>query len=300
MTELNLEDLPDEVLLMIAENSPGPGFGLANKRLAGIWKEKNDLRRLILKKDKKAGNPKFSDRFGKDEIELCLNTGFLYPLEKNFYGDWTKKSTEYLSPSFVLFGRALGRRQELPPIRHITTKSYQTSFKIPDMDEFFGKKQEKITQKYANALGAFRNYISFGLGQRVAKNQNKGRKIWYISWFSQRKKYLDSWFLAGYAFENRDRKIDWEKDLPKKVQKQLKKEAKKLLYYGDGISDWSIPFYTIRSLGREENLESLSNYLVEKGLVPENKMAKYQKHWYEWTFGIGERNAIKTLVEASM
>nr|QZX43737.1 hypothetical protein MarQu_155 [Marseillevirus sp.] len=75
MTELNLEDLPDEVLLMIAENSPGPSFGLANKRLAGIWNEANNLRRLILKKDKKAGNPKFSDRFGKDEIEPLSQHG---------------------------------------------------------------------------------------------------------------------------------------------------------------------------------------------------------------------------------
>nr|WRK65097.1 hypothetical protein MarFTME_052 [Marseillevirus futianmevirus] len=297
---LRLEDLPDEVLSLIAENSPGPGFGLANKRLAGIWKEGNNLRRMILRKDKRAGDPKFSNMFGEDEIQLCLNTEFLYPIKENMYGKWTNKRVMYYSPSFILFGKVLGKRQELPPIRSIaTTKGYHTEHKIPDLGELFGEEKKDVSKKYLENLDNFKYYISFGFGQRIAKNQNKRRTGQYISTFSQRKKYLDSWFLAGYAFENRNKNIDWEKDLPKRVQKQLKREAEHLHYYGEGISSWTIPFYTLRSIGKEKNLESLTKYLVANGLVPQQKMAKYQEHWEEWIFSKKHKHAIKILVESS-
>lgn len=274
---VRLEDLPDEVLSMIAENSPGLSFGLANKRLAGIWNEANDLRRLILKKDKKAGNPKFSDRFGKEEIELCLDTGFLYPIRKNFYGKWTKDKTGYFSPSFILFGRAIGERQELPPLKWI--EATDDISRVPDMDEFFGKKQGEITEKYVDALGEFKHYISFGLGQSAAKNQNKKGEIWNVSSFRKRKEYLDSWFLMGYTFENRDRRIDWKNDIPVEVQKQFEKQADELRDYGDGISFWITLFYFIKSIGKETKLKDLSKYLIEEELVPEERMKKFWGIW---------------------
>ncbi|ALX27481.1 hypothetical protein GMAR_ORF107 [Golden Marseillevirus] len=105
--------------LTSSEMSGDPEVSLTNKRMAGIWLEANSLRSLILRKDTRAADKKYSDKFTEEDIRLCLETGFLYPLEKNFYDRWsyTVAYKKKVSKPFILFGKTLGEMQILPKDR---------------------------------------------------------------------------------------------------------------------------------------------------------------------------------------
>lgn len=294
MSELNLEDLPDEVLSMIAEHSPGLGFGLANKRLAGIWREANDLRRFILKKDKRAADPKFSNRFGKDEIELCLNTGFLYPLQKNLYERWSEK--KHTPKSSIIFAQVLGERQEMPRVKMFWLKNSRGEklgyyVEAPDFKELFGESPPK-NRRYLDFADNLKKYISFGLGQSFAKRQKENKKEWLFSSFKGRKIYLDFWFVAGYAFENRGRDIDWD-ELPKKLKGYFREHDDKLYE-----QEWEIPLHVLELVDDKKNFKSLSKYLVEREYIPKKKMIKFLKENYNYLSGY-ERSGLMALFASS-
>nr|WNL49922.1 hypothetical protein MarFTMF_406 [Marseillevirus sp.] len=291
---LQLEDLPDEILEIISQNSPGLGFGLANKRLAGIWREANDLRRFILKKDKRAADPKFSNRFGKDEIELCLNTGFLYPLQKNLYERWSEK--KHTPKSSIIFAQVLGERQEMPRVKMFWLKNSRGEkleyyVEAPDFKELFGESPPK-NRRYLDFADNLKKYISFGLGQSFAKRQKENKKEWLFSSFKGRKIYLDFWFVAGYAFENRGRDIDWD-ELPKKLKGYFREHDDKLYE-----QEWEIPLHVLELVEDEKNFKSLSNYLVEREYIPKKKMIKFLKENYNYLSGY-ERSGLMALFASS-
>ncbi|ALX27487.1 hypothetical protein GMAR_ORF113 [Golden Marseillevirus] len=116
--EIQLGDLPDEILFEIAKNSPGTNFSFVSTRFAGIWKEVQNLKRLIRARDKKSANMKYSTLFGEEEIGLCIDTDFMYPVGVNFYERWGEDPLHReVSKQIVALGRALGKRQRLPKTR---------------------------------------------------------------------------------------------------------------------------------------------------------------------------------------
>lgn len=113
-------------------------------------------------------------QFGKDEIELCLNTGFLYTLQKNLYERWSvKRPTPFSS---ILFAQALGKKQQLPATKKYWINDiYGTpyySVEAPNFEKIFGESPPE-NAKYILFAKYLRGYISFGLGQIFAKRQRE-------------------------------------------------------------------------------------------------------------------------------
>ncbi|ALX27480.1 hypothetical protein GMAR_ORF106 [Golden Marseillevirus] len=277
MNNFSLEDLPDEVLFDILENVDRPEVSLTNERISGIWREANSLKSLILRKNKRAADEKYSDKFTEEHIRLCLETGFLYPLEKNFYERWvfTVDRQDY-NPSFILFGKVLGEMQILPEVTDPDTGEYKGD-RIVDFTKLFGwpKPNEShagMEHDYGTKYDEVICNISFGLGAKFARLQKEGKSMS----FKGAEPYLgDAWFLVGYISERVDEKICWNTDIPKEFQREFTRALK------DGWcapDQYEVTLYVLLQLKNcILNLNSLTDFYAKCGIR--------RKEIYEFTGG---------------
>lgn len=98
--------------------------------------------------------------------------------------------------------------------------------------------------------------------------------------------------MAGYAFENKGKIIDWN-GLPKKLKEKFD-NSKRFLYK----EEWEVPFHVLELVDDEKNFESLSKYLVEQGYVSEKKMKKFLEDKYGYFPGT-EREELEVLFVSS-
>lgn len=239
----SLEELPDEILLNIFESS-GSSVALTSKRMAGIWKEANDLRKLILKKDKRAAEPKFSKKFGYEEIALCIDTDFMYPLNENF-SRWLEstKITQYCDV------------QEQRPI-YIYMRLQGRRIKSPDLS--------KVTKKLGfrpGILACFDWASRFGMGETVGnlKGKEQGKLVNKIE-----KKYdfgRVQWFFAGLVFSL----LEKEKKGEKYDFGDFSKELLRVIKFA-GEENWVMVFAMVKKIGNADFQKRLVSFLVKQKL----------------------------------